>query len=105
MVFAVLQGKIVLFIFGKIQSLGLGGDPLEGVVAEFAAVVTVPDDSFFGAEHHFLVHFRAEAAVLAGPLHLFPKQHSDPFLSPVLYNSRRGISSPIFAKSRGKSRP
>ena len=87
MLFAVLQGKIVLFVFGKIQSLGLGGDALEGVVAEFPAVVTVPDDSLFGAEHHFLVHFRAEAAVLAGPLHLFSKQHSDPFLSLVLYNS------------------
>ena len=75
MVFAVLQGKIVLFVFGKIQSLGLGGDPLEGVVAEFAAVVTVPDDSFFGAENGILIQFGSVEAVNAGTVDFLTKQH------------------------------
>ena len=100
MVFAVSEGKIVLFIFGKIQSFGLGGDPLEGVVAEFPAVVTGLDDSLFGAEHHLLVHLRAEPAVEAGALHLFAKQHLDPFLSRVLYTMSPGLSSVIFTKTR-----
>ena len=98
MVFVVLEGKIVLSIFAEVHGPGLRWNPLEGVVAEFTAVVTDGDDSFFGTEHHFLVHFCAVAAILAGPLHLLSKQHSDPFLSRLLYNSRPGISTIIFAK-------
>ena len=75
MVFVISEGKILFFIFGKIQRLGLRGDALEGVVAEFPAVVAVPDDSLFGAEQGILPQLGAIAAVVAGLLHLFAKQH------------------------------
>ena len=90
MVFAVSEGKIVLIVLGKIQSLWLRGDTLEGVVAEFAAVVAVGHDSLFGAEHHLFIHPRAVAAVVAGALHFFAEQHSDPFLSAVIIHHLAG---------------
>ena len=71
----VLKGKILFFIFGKIQRLGLRGNALEGVVAEFPAVGAVPDDSLFGAEQGIFPQPGAIAAVMAGLLHLFAKQH------------------------------
>ena len=99
-VFAVLKGKVVLFIFAEVQSFGLRRDAPEGVIAEFPAVVTDRDDSLLGTEHHFLIHFRAEPAVEAGALHFFTKQHLDPFLSRPLYTMNKGISSVIFTKRR-----
>ena len=81
MVFDISERKIILFVFAEVHSPGLRGNPLEGVIAELPAVVADRHDSLPGAEHHFLVHLRTEPAVQAGALHLFPKQHSDPFLS------------------------
>ena len=75
MVFVISEGKILFLIFGKIQRLGLRGNALEGVVAEFSAVIAVPDDSLFGAEQGILPQPGAIAAVVAGLLHLFAKQH------------------------------
>lgn len=100
MVFDILQGKIVLFIFTEIQSPGLCGDTSERVVAELPAAIAHRHDSLLGTEHHILVHFRAEPAVEAGAVHFFTKQHVDPFLSRPLYTIEPGISSAIFIKRK-----
>lgn len=83
-VFGISEGKIVLIIFCEVQCFGLRGHALEGVVAELAAVVAVGHDSLFGAEHHIFIHLRTVAAVVAGTLHFFAEQHSDPFLSDAI---------------------
>ena len=58
-------------------------------------------NSLLGAEHHFLVHFRAEAAVQAAALHLFPKQHSDPFLSSHIIHHTGGNFHCYFHEKQG----
>ena len=98
MVFVISEGKIFLFIFAEIHGPGLGRNPLEGVIAEFAAVFAHRHNSLLGAEHHLLVHFRAIAAVQAGALHLFPEQHSDPFLSGHIIHHLSGNFHCFFQK-------
>lgn len=70
-----LQRKVVLFIFLKIQSLGPGRNPLKRVVAEFSAFVIHTDDSVFGAQHLIIADFCAVGAVQTGTLNLLSKQH------------------------------
>ena len=101
MVFHVLQGKIFLFIFAEVQGLRLRGNPLEGVIAEFPAVVADRDDSLFRAEHHILIPLRTEAAVQAAALQLFPKQHSDPFLSSHIIHHPGGNFHCYFCEKEG----
>ena len=102
--FAISEGKIVLLVFAEVQSLGLRGDTLEGVVAELAAVVAMGHDSLFGAEHHIFVHFRTVAAIVAGTLHLFAEQHSNPFLSGVIIHHSAGNFQCHFQKKDGRGK-
>ena len=99
-VFGISEGKIVLFVFGKIQSPGLWGDAREGAVAEFPAVLAGDDNALFGAEHHVLVHSGAKAAMVTGSLHLLAKQHSNPFLSSaIIHHPSRNFHSQFYPQN------
>lgn len=76
-----LQGEVLFFIFGEIQSLGFQWNTLAGVIFEFPALVLHGLDAPFGAEDGILVQLGTIGAVGAGALHTFPKQHCmTPFL-------------------------
>lgn len=70
-----LQGIIFLVVFGKIQCLRLGWDPLAGVILEFQALFLCAHYAFFGAKDLILVEPGAEAAVGAGLRDALSKEH------------------------------
>ena len=69
-----LQGKILFVILIKIQSLGLGGNTLAGIVAELAAFAH-GNNTLLYAKHLLIAEHRAVAAVGAGLFYLLAKQH------------------------------
>ena len=70
-----LQGEILLIIFGEIQGLGLAGDALERIIAEPEALAVHRLDALPGAQDLFIVEFGAPGAVAAGGFHLFSEKH------------------------------
>ena len=65
----ILQRKILFVILFKIQSLGLGGNTLAGIIAEFAAF-TQGYNALLDAKHLLIAEHRAVAAVGAGLFYL-----------------------------------
>ena len=61
-----LQAEIVLIVFFKIQSLGLAGDTLAGIIPEFAARMLCRNDSSLFAHDLGIVYDRTAGAVGAG---------------------------------------
>ena len=62
----VLKGKIFVFVFGKVQGLGLCGDPLAGVIGKAPAFAIDAYHAPFGTQDHFVIQFAAVGAVGAG---------------------------------------
>lgn len=70
-----LQAEVVCVVFGEVQGLGFGRNPLEGVVVKFPALAVGRHNALSGAEHLLVVEFRAVGAILAGTLNLLSEQH------------------------------
>ena len=70
------EGVVLVVVFGEIQSLGLLGDALDGVIAEPAALAVGGLDALLGAQDRILIQLCATAAIAAGTLHLLSEKHS-----------------------------
>lgn len=73
-----LQRKIRIVIFFKILGHGLGGNPLQRIVAKTAAVMPGGNDAALLTDDSIIIDFSAKAAVCTQPLDLFPEQHGIP---------------------------
>lgn len=71
-----LQGKILLVIFGEIQGLGFQRDPLTGIIAEFPAFIGGRFYPVFDAENAAVFQLRTMKTVRAGTFYFFTKQHN-----------------------------
>lgn len=65
----------------KIRCLGLGWDPLHGIIAELAAFAVKVNDTLLDTEGMVIVQLRAMDAVAAAFLNLFAEQHRRSSLS------------------------
>ena len=76
----ILQGIIILLIFFKVQSFGLGGDPLGGIVCKFSALLIHASDTLLGAKNGIVLQHGASGAVFAPALDFLSEQldHSVP---------------------------
>ena len=96
---SLLQGKVVVVVFGKIHSLCLDGNALAGIVFKLPALVIVLHHTFFGAKNQTFIAEAAVNTVLAGFWNIFAEQHRNylaAFCFLVLYNNRRGKATEIF---------
>ena len=66
--FIALQGEIFLVILGKVQRLGLAGDPLAGVIAEPDALAVHGLDALSGTQDLLIIQLCAADTVAAGGL-------------------------------------
>ncbi len=80
MAFAILQGKIVFVVPGKVHGFCLGRNPLTGVIFEFAAFGIFRHYTLFGTEDQALFEVGAIGAVVAGFGNVFAKQHKQDLL-------------------------
>ena len=72
-----LQGKILGFIFGKVQGLWLWRDPLARIVPEAKAAVFGAFYPTLAAKHQSLFHRRTVDTVAAAAGDLFPEKHRE----------------------------
>ena len=70
-----LQGKILLIVFHKIQSLCPGRDPFAGIICEFSACIFFKPNAMLHAQDLAFIDFGSVNAVAACPGMLFSKQH------------------------------
>lgn len=54
-----------MLIFSQIQSLGLAGDALAGIIAESPALTVQGHDAALGAQNLFVIQFCAVQAITA----------------------------------------
>ena len=71
----VLQGKILFFVFGKVQGLGLYGDSLAGVIGKTHTFIRVFPLSLFAAEDAVILGSGAVKTQTAAAIHFFAKKH------------------------------
>ena len=65
----------MIIVLGKIQRLGLGGDPFAGIIFEFAALFRFCHHSTLDAQELIFIELCAVGAVGAGFRHFLSKQH------------------------------
>ena len=70
-----LQAEIVLIVPGKIQGLGLVGDPFAGIIAEPETFICFGFHSLFCAENDTILQACPMGTVNAGALNFFSEQH------------------------------
>ena len=89
-----LQGKIIIVVFGKIQSFSFGGDPFERVIFESSAAFIDHSHPVLAAQD--LSYFQSGAihTVRAGTFYFFTKQHMDPSVFTCLDYTRIAIGFP-----------
>ena len=67
-----------MLIFPQIQSLGLSGDALAGIIPEFPALSVHGRNTVFGAQDLLLIQFGTVQAVTAAGSDLLSEQHGSP---------------------------
>ena len=64
-----------MLIFSQIQSLGLAGDALAGIIAESPALTVQGHDAALGAQNLFIIQFCTVQTIAAAAINFFTKQH------------------------------
>lgn len=109
-----LQRKIFVVIFGKVQSLCFLRNTLAGIIAKPPALVIRHPNSFFDAKNLTILKLCAIFAVDTKMFYFFTKQHTGTSgdLLQLLYTRNSGIATSFFEmqekrkqKQQGDKRP